>query len=98
MPDGGVAGELYDRHKRSSQPESRQVCAILGAVLEVVSATGMQPTPTTLFGAVMSSLDKEETQASAEVRSSPPSHPRPCMPPPTALSARRRLASHLLTA
>ena len=68
MADGGVAGELYDRHKRSSQPESRQVCAVLGAVLEVVSAAGMQPTPTTLFGAVMSSLDKTETQESAEVR------------------------------
>lgn len=67
MADGSVAAEIYDRHKRSSQPESREVCAVLGAILEVVAAEGLQPSPTTLFAAVMSSLAKEETQNSAEV-------------------------------
>ncbi|DBA66455.1 TPA: hypothetical protein ACH3X2_002431 [Trebouxia sp. C0005] len=63
----GVAGEIYAKHRNSTQPESHQVCAILGAVLEVVQAEGLQPTPTTLFAALMSSLEKSETQASAQV-------------------------------
>ena len=46
----------------------RQVCAVLQAVLDVVAAQGMQPTPTAIFAAVMSSLDRPQTQASAEVR------------------------------
>ena len=70
MAEGSVAAEIYDRHKRSSQPESRQVCAVLGAILEVVAAERLQPTPTTLFAAVMSSLAKGETQETAEVSTS----------------------------
>ncbi|KAL0054199.1 hypothetical protein WJX82_005285 [Trebouxia sp. C0006] len=66
-PVEGVAGEIYAKHRNSTQPESHQVCAILGAVLEVVQAEGLQPTPTTLFAALMSSLEKSETQASAQV-------------------------------
>jgi ribosomal RNA-processing protein 12 len=46
----------------------RQVCAVLQAVLDVVAAQGLQPTPTAIFAAVMSSLDRPQTQASAEVR------------------------------
>lgn len=69
-PDGpgGVVAELQARHSRSRQPESMQVVAVLQAVLEVVAAEGLTPTPTTLFAAVMSALEREETQASAEVR------------------------------
>ena len=44
-----------------------QVCAVLQAVLDVVASQGMQPTPTAIFAAVMSSLDRPATQASAEV-------------------------------
>ncbi len=70
----GVAAEIYAKHRNSTQPESQQVCAVLGAVLEVVQAEGMQPTPTTLFAAVMSSLEKPETQASAQVCLAQPLH------------------------
>lgn len=70
----GVAGEIYAKHRNSTQPESHQVCAILGAVLEVVQAEGLQPTPTTLFAALMSSLEKSETQASAQVCHQPHCH------------------------
>ena len=66
-PVAGVAAEIYAKHRNSTQPESQQVCAVLGAVLEVVQAEGLQPTPTTLFAALMSSLEKPETQASAQV-------------------------------
>lgn len=63
----GVVAEIYIKHRNSTQPESQQVCAVLGAVLEVVLAEGLQPTPTALFAALMSSLEKPETQASAQV-------------------------------
>ena len=63
----GVAAEIYAKHRNSSQPESQQVCAVLGAVLEVVQAQSMQPSPTALFAALMASLEKPETQASPQV-------------------------------
>jgi hypothetical protein len=66
----GVAAELLAKHSRSQQPESQQLCLILNAVLEVLQSEGMEPTPTALFAAVMSSLEKAETQASAQARSS----------------------------
>ena len=64
---GGVVAEIYAKHRNSTQPESQQLCAVLGAVLEVVQAEGLQPTPTALFAALMSSLEKPETQASSQV-------------------------------
>jgi len=48
-----------------------QVCAVLQAVLDVVASQGLQPSPTAIFAAVMSSLDRPATQASAEVCSAP---------------------------
>ena len=69
----GVASEIYAKHRNSTQPESQQVCAVLGAVLEVVQAEGLQPTPTTLFAALMASMEKPETQASAQVSMQLPS-------------------------
>lgn len=66
-PQGGVVGEIYAKHRNSTQPESQQVCAVLGAVLEVGQAEGLQPTPTALFAALMSALEKPETQASTQV-------------------------------
>ena len=65
---GGVAAELLAKHSRSRQPESQQLCLILTAVLEVLQGEGMEPTPTALFAAIMSSLEKPETQASAQAR------------------------------
>lgn len=64
---GGVVAEVYAKHRNSTQPESHQVCAVLGAVIEVVQAEGLQPTPTALFAALMSSLEKPETQVSPQV-------------------------------
>lgn len=65
-----MAAELLAKHSRSQQPESQQLCLILNAVLEVLQSEGMEPTPTALFAAVMSSLEKAETQASAQAGSS----------------------------
>ena len=64
----GVAAELLAKHGRSQQPESQQLCLILHAVLEVLQGEGMEPTPTALFAAIMSSLEKPETQASSQAR------------------------------
>ena len=64
---GGIVSEIYAKHQKSIQPESQQLCAVLGAVLEVVQAEGLNPTPTTLYAALMSSLEKPETLASPQV-------------------------------
>lgn len=64
---GGIIADIYAKHGKSIQPESQQLCAVLGAVLEVVQAEGLQPTPTALYAALMSSLEKPETLASPQV-------------------------------
>ncbi|KIY94702.1 hypothetical protein MNEG_13261 [Monoraphidium neglectum] len=63
----GVVAELRARHGHSAQPESQQVLAVLQAVLDVVAAEGMQPSPTALFAAVMSALEREDTRSSPQV-------------------------------
>lgn len=63
----GVVAELRSRHGHSAQPESQQVLAVLTAVLEVIAAEGLQPTPTALFAAVMSALEREDTRSSPQV-------------------------------
>jgi hypothetical protein len=64
---GSLINEILAKHARSPQPESRKLCAILQAVVEVLQMQGLQPTPTSLFAAIMSSLETEETRSSAEV-------------------------------
>ena len=55
--DDGVVAELRARHGRSTQPESGAVLAVLQAVLDVLAAEGMAPSPTAIFAACMSSLE-----------------------------------------
>jgi ribosomal RNA-processing protein 12 len=62
-----VVDEIFARHRNSTQPESQQLRLILTSVLEVISAEGLQPTPTALFAAVMSSLQRPETISNPEV-------------------------------
>ncbi len=33
---GGVAAEIFSRHRRSAQPESQQVCAALPTLLDML--------------------------------------------------------------
>jgi hypothetical protein len=66
--DGGVTEEVSRRHGNSSQPESQQIMAVLNAVKEVILAENLSVTPTALFAATMSALEKSETQQSAQVR------------------------------
>lgn len=62
-----LASEIFRRHGHSAQPHSQQLCAILSAVLEVLRAEGLQPSPTALYAALMSSLEKPETLNNSEV-------------------------------
>lgn len=66
--DGGIVTEIKSRHGHSAQPESQQVLAVLQAVLEVIGAEGMAATPTTIFAALMSALDRQDAQSSPVVR------------------------------
>jgi len=57
--------------KRSTnrQPESKQLCAVTEAVVEVIEAEGLQCTPAALFAAGMSSLERPGTLESPLVAS-----------------------------
>jgi hypothetical protein len=65
--DGGIVAEIRSRHGHSAQPESQQVLAVLQAVLEVIAAEGMTATPTTIFAALMSALERPDAQSSPAV-------------------------------
>ena len=55
------------RHQHSTSLESKQLLAVLGAVLEVVRARNLTPSPTALFGALMVSLERPESRAESSV-------------------------------
>ncbi|GAB4822579.1 hypothetical protein N2152v2_009625 [Parachlorella kessleri] len=66
-PADGLVASIFARHQKSPQPQSQQLCAILTAVLDVLRAEGLQATPTALYAALMSSLEKQETLQNSEV-------------------------------
>lgn len=67
MEANGLAQELLAKHKNSTQPSSRTLCAVLAATLEVLKAEDMEPTPPAIFAATMSSLEKPQGYSSPEV-------------------------------
>lgn len=48
-----LAQEIHSKFSGKTQPESRQLVAILGAVSEVLKAQGLEVTPTAMFAALM---------------------------------------------
>ena len=58
---------LHAKHARSAQPESKQVCVVAEAIAEILRQENIAPSPTAVFAAVMSSLERAETSASPEV-------------------------------
>jgi ribosomal RNA-processing protein 12 len=66
--DGGLTAEVLRLHGHSAQPESVQVVAVLSAMTEVVKGEQLAVTPTSLFAAAMSALEKPETQLAPQVR------------------------------
>ena len=63
---GDPVSELYGRHRRSQQPESRQVTAVLEAVADILRQESISPSPTAVFAAVMSSLEREDITGAPE--------------------------------
>ena len=63
----GIAGELLQKHQNSAQPSSQTLCAVLRATLEVLQAEGLDATPSALFAAVMSSLERPQGYSTPEV-------------------------------
>ena len=65
----GLAQELLQKHSNSTQESSQTLCAVLKATLEVLQGEGLEPTPSALFAAVMSSLERPQAHSSPEVGS-----------------------------
>lgn len=52
--------EIFAKHRNGTQPESQHICIILSSILEVIASEGLQPTPTAIFAALISSLQQHE--------------------------------------
>lgn len=48
--------QLRARHATSKQPESQAIVAVLSAIVDVIASQKLQPTPVSVFAAVVSSL------------------------------------------
>ena len=64
--EGDPVAELWDRHCRSRQPESKATCAVLEAVADILQQEGIAPSPTAVFAATMSSLERADASIPAE--------------------------------
>ena len=64
--EGDPVAELWDRHCRSRQPESKATCAVLEAVADILQQEGIAPSPTAVFAATMSSLERADASMPAE--------------------------------
>ena len=64
--EGDPVAELWDRHCRSRQPESKATCAVLEAVADILQQEGIAPSPTAVFAATMSSLERADAAMPAE--------------------------------
>jgi len=58
--DVNLAADILQRHRNSTQQDSKQLCLILSAVLETLEQSKIQPTPAALFASLVSTLQKKE--------------------------------------
>ena len=63
---GDPVAELYERNLTSSSAESKHVTAVLEAVADILRQEGIKPSPTAVFAASLSSLERANTEASPE--------------------------------
>ena len=63
---GGLVAELQAKFSNNKQAETQQMLAVLGACASVLASAGLPETPTAVFAASMSSLERAEIQASPE--------------------------------
>ena len=64
---GDPVAELYERNLTSSSAESKHVTAVLEAVADILRQEGIKPSPTAVFAASLSSLERANTEASPEM-------------------------------
>lgn len=68
MPQAGFLDALRARHANSKQPESQAIVAVLSAIVDVINSQKLQPTPVSIFAAVVSSLSTGGPQSDPQVR------------------------------
>ncbi len=64
---GGFVQSVLANHQNKPAPESQHLVATVLAVCEVLEAQGLQTTPTALFAATLSALEKIDATSSPEV-------------------------------
>lgn len=60
--------QLRAKHLNSKQPESQNIVAVLSAIIDVINSQKLQPTPVSVFAAVVSSLSTGDAQGSPQAR------------------------------
>ena len=68
QPQAAFIEQLRARHATSKQPESQAIVAVLSAVVDVISSQQLQPTPVSVFAAVVSSLSTGGSQNDPQAR------------------------------
>jgi hypothetical protein len=68
QPQAAFLEQLRARHATSKQPESQAILAVLSAVVDVISSQQLQPTPVSVFAAVVSSLSTGGSQNDPQAR------------------------------
>jgi hypothetical protein len=66
-PQAAFVEQLRARHATSKQPESQAIVAVLSAIVDVLSSQRLQPTPVSVFAAVVSSLSTGGSQTDPQV-------------------------------
>ena len=63
---GGLVAELQNKFSNNKQAETQQMLAVLKACATVLASAGLPESPTAIFAASMSSLERLEVQTSPE--------------------------------
>lgn len=71
-PQSAFLEQLRARHATSKQPESQAIVAVLSAIVDVIASQKLQPTPVSVFAAVVSSLSSGGAQSDPQVRDAKP--------------------------
>ena len=66
-PQAAFVEQLRARHATSKQPESQAIVAVLSAIVDVIGSQKLQPTPISVFAAVVSSLSTGGLQTDPQV-------------------------------
>lgn len=62
-----LVADIAAKHRRSAQPESVQLCAVLAAIVEGLRERGLKDDPTAIFLGSLTPLKQPETLQNPEV-------------------------------